>query len=899
MKKILTLLFLSCCLSIHAQRFVQSTPNVASLVQLNPLNVQSNVMVLGYTTANDGGGGMFYPTNTVVGTNLNYLIASAAYPGWSWKRLNETIPNLTVLTNLNVGGPVIVTNSVSAPTFNASTGFEIGGTAASGHYLRGNGANYVDGTISAGDVTFSGTQYGVSYYVTASTLGSTLAGTSTTLLHGNAAGAPTWSSVSLTADVSGQLPIANGGTGSGTLAGAGIVTGAGSGAANRVAFWTGANSLSSDPNLTFFYSNSTPVFSSLGNVWVGTNDADHVFAVYGHTNNLAGFESDGTDSNSMLHIKNTGVQGPFFDFWSSNQRWAWGNASGGNFVLRNSGVGTDPVNGTTIAEFVPTGGIIDRSLTAGRVTFAGISGLLSDDSNFVWDNTNKRLGIGMTPTVSAEVNGQIIAHNYVWSIAADDAQREIIAQNSVGTYESGVFAVSGIALSGSTTSGKDYQLFAGGANRWTITSTGILQANGPQTIQTSSGALTLQGGSSGNINLNPSGGNVVVGAASTSAKCEVAGTVTGQTNPIGLKSGSTFDSSSTGFGSGIVARPQTAAASFTIANLASIYADPTSNIRGAGSTITSMYGLYIENATAGAVNNYGIYVKAPSGGSGINAAAVFDGNVGIGTTGPLAPLVVQSTPTGGFSQQIRLTDYLGGDSVRGAAIEGYADNGPGQRLLGRIAFGMVDGSGDPALKSYVRILNVYNSTEQVGLCVAGPGNVGIGTTTPDPYSKLTVSGVGGILVSGDYSGVPASAGLALDYHSSGPYGRISVADGSGGWTKNLAIQPYGGNVLVGSTADTGAGQKLQVTGVTLSTAGFGSHSVTTGSPTSTGWTNSTTVNQILYVTAATGASLTDNAGNTEFSGVTIANFTPVRIQPNGAFVGTGVTYATGSGAHAW
>jgi hypothetical protein len=37
-------------------------------------------------------------------------------------------------------------------------------------------------------------------------------GTTTTLLHGNAAGAPTFSAVSLTADVSGILPVANGGT---------------------------------------------------------------------------------------------------------------------------------------------------------------------------------------------------------------------------------------------------------------------------------------------------------------------------------------------------------------------------------------------------------------------------------------------------------------------------------------------------------------------------------------------------------------------------------------------------------------------------------------------------------------------------------------------------------------
>ena len=44
-------------------------------------------------------------------------------------------------------------------------------------------------------------------------------GTSTTVLHGNAAGAPTFSAVVLTTDVSGVLPVANGGTGQATPSG--------------------------------------------------------------------------------------------------------------------------------------------------------------------------------------------------------------------------------------------------------------------------------------------------------------------------------------------------------------------------------------------------------------------------------------------------------------------------------------------------------------------------------------------------------------------------------------------------------------------------------------------------------------------------------------------------------
>lgn len=56
------------------------------------------------------------------------------------------------------------------------------------------------------------TQYGVIYGNTTTSMASSAAGTATQVLHGNAAGAPTWGAVSLTADVSGTLPVANGGT---------------------------------------------------------------------------------------------------------------------------------------------------------------------------------------------------------------------------------------------------------------------------------------------------------------------------------------------------------------------------------------------------------------------------------------------------------------------------------------------------------------------------------------------------------------------------------------------------------------------------------------------------------------------------------------------------------------
>lgn len=71
------------------------------------------------------------------------------------------------------------------------------------------------------------------------------AGTSVTVLHGNAAGAPTFGAVSLTADVSGTLPYANGGTGATSFTNHGAVV-AGATALSTVAPGTSGNVLTSN-----------------------------------------------------------------------------------------------------------------------------------------------------------------------------------------------------------------------------------------------------------------------------------------------------------------------------------------------------------------------------------------------------------------------------------------------------------------------------------------------------------------------------------------------------------------------------------------------------------------------------------------------------------------------------
>lgn len=102
-----------------------------------------------------------------------------------------------------------------------------GGVGAAPTYGKIGLTTHVSGTlpVANGGTNQSSalTQYGVIYGDTTTSMASSAAGTSTQVLHGNASGAPTFGAVSLTADVSGTLPVLNGGTGVTTSTGSGSV----------------------------------------------------------------------------------------------------------------------------------------------------------------------------------------------------------------------------------------------------------------------------------------------------------------------------------------------------------------------------------------------------------------------------------------------------------------------------------------------------------------------------------------------------------------------------------------------------------------------------------------------------------------------------------------------------
>jgi hypothetical protein len=122
----------------------------------------------------------------------------------------DTTTSLAKLADVATGNALISGGVATAPSWG-----KIGLTThVSGTLGVGNG-----GTGQSSNLT----QYGVIYGSTTTAMASTAAGTSTQVLHGNASGAPTWSSVSLTADVSGTLPTASGGTNLTSFTSSGLV----------------------------------------------------------------------------------------------------------------------------------------------------------------------------------------------------------------------------------------------------------------------------------------------------------------------------------------------------------------------------------------------------------------------------------------------------------------------------------------------------------------------------------------------------------------------------------------------------------------------------------------------------------------------------------------------------
>ena len=186
---------------------------------------------------------------TAPSTSKTYLIVNSATGGTvTLKASGQTGISVAVAETatayfngtdyVKVASTVVAAN-VSSITF-GSTGLTPSTATTGAVTVAGTLANTNGGTGQSSAFT----QYGITYASTTTALATTAAGTSTTVLHGNASGAPTFGAVSLTADVSGTLPVANGGTGLTTLT------------AGYIPYGNGTSALGNESNLSYDATNN-------------------------------------------------------------------------------------------------------------------------------------------------------------------------------------------------------------------------------------------------------------------------------------------------------------------------------------------------------------------------------------------------------------------------------------------------------------------------------------------------------------------------------------------------------------------------------------------------------------------------------------------------------------------
>lgn len=184
----------------------------------------------------DGTGAFTVPAGSATGTvtsvalTLPNLFSVAGSPVTSDGSLDATLA--TQAANKVFAGPT--SGSAAMPAFRSLVTADLSGVTLPAVSLT-SGVSGVLPVANGGTALASGTSGGILGFTATGTLASSTAltanqlvlgggagatpttlgslGTTTTLLHGNAAGAPTFGAVSLTADVSGILPTANGGTG--------------------------------------------------------------------------------------------------------------------------------------------------------------------------------------------------------------------------------------------------------------------------------------------------------------------------------------------------------------------------------------------------------------------------------------------------------------------------------------------------------------------------------------------------------------------------------------------------------------------------------------------------------------------------------------------------------------
>lgn len=637
-----------------------------------------------------------------------YTLSSLAGSGCPGSYTGASSDDRTLYITFSATTPsVIALQTVPAIPIKANAqnamiaGIPFNGTPNTNDYIMFNGTDWVASPVTSGVTSITGT----ANQVTASA--ATGAVTLSLPQNIHTAASPTFSSMTLssmaaagivknsaggvllggnsvslsTSDVSGILPIANGGTGSSTANAAfNALVPSQTGNSGKYLTTDGSNTswstvagagtvtsvTSANTDMSIATTTTTPVITLNSGVTGGAGDANKITKL-----DASGLLNLGMLPTVTVAKGGTGLSATSLGsilMGSGTSTWTTFSCPTGQILLWGAAGSTSCVN-------LPAGG---TPAGADKQIQFNNAGAFGANTNFVWDNTNSRMGIGTaSPSNTLDVQGSVTSGtlNAVSNVTGTISSNMNVAFKS--TAKPGSNSQSQFAAIYGTVDFSAYPTYNWAANDGAVGIIGEIifsktDTNNVGGLQGISGSVLVDTGGyiqNGNgISAKVTAGKSGVSSGSMNSAAALDASVTTE-----------YTGSTIATATGIMARVNSVAGS-TITNAKGLDI----NINGAGS-FTNSYGIYISNLPSSG-SKWSLYS------SDSNAPSYFAANVGIGVPSPLMKLDVSggikvgndaTSCTGAISGSIRYNastmEYcngsawssLGGGGISGSGASGY------------------------------------------------------------------------------------------------------------------------------------------------------------------------------------------------------------------------------------